>query len=126
MNTLCLTYPLFILASQCQNIFTTIKIKISDQEKKLRLEDYRYALENDYYFGPPVDIDDIMNKDIFDEFVHFKCLKCGFEYDEEYDILLEMWDESISDYPVIDCNHCDKESSVPLDAYYKQTLKVFK
>lgn len=101
-------------------------MKISDQEKKQRLDDYRYALENGYYFGPPVDIDDFMHKDIYDEFVRFKCLNCGSEFDEEYDILLEMWDESISDYPVIYCDHCGKESSVPLDVYHKQTLMVFK
>jgi DNA-directed RNA polymerase subunit RPC12/RpoP len=97
--------------------FNTIKLKISDEEKKLRLEDYRYALENGYYFGPPVDID---------EFVRFKCLNCGTEHDEEYDILLEIWDESISDYPKIYCENCGKESSVPLDVYHKQTLKVFR
>ncbi|AUD65735.1 hypothetical protein BK011_08590 [Tenericutes bacterium MZ-XQ] len=45
--------------------FNTIKLKISDEEKKLRLEDYRYALQNGFYFGPPVDIHDFMNKDIF-------------------------------------------------------------
>ena len=106
--------------------FNTIKLKISDEEKKLRLEDYRYALENGYYFGPPVDIDDFMNKDIFDEFVRFKCLNCGTEHEEEYDILLEIWDESISDYPKIYCENCGKESSVPLDVYHKQTLKVFR
>ena len=58
--------------------FNTTKIKISNEEKKQRLEDYQYALENGFYFGPPVDINDFLSHDIFDESVHFKCLKCGF------------------------------------------------
>jgi len=106
--------------------FKTIKIKISDEEKRQRLEDYRYALKNGFYFGPPVDIDDFMNRDIFDESVHFKCLKCGFEHDIEYDILLEMWDAFESDYPTLYCDSCGKENSVPIDVYHRQTLKVFK
>ncbi|OHE45694.1 MAG: hypothetical protein A3K26_04740 [Tenericutes bacterium RIFOXYA12_FULL_35_10] len=106
--------------------FNTIKIKISDEEKNQRLEDYRYALKNGFYFGPPVDIDDFIKRDIFDESVRFKCLSCGFEDNLEYDILLEMWDESVSDYPILYCNHCSKEKSVPIDIYHKQTLKVFR
>jgi hypothetical protein len=106
--------------------FNTIKIKISDEEKNQRLEDYRYALKYGFYFGPPVDIDDFIKRDIFDESVRFKCLSCGFEDNLEYDILLEMWDESVSDYPILYCNHCSKEKSVPIDVYHKQTLKVFR
>lgn len=106
--------------------FNTIKIKISDEEKKQRLDDYRYAIKHGFYFGPPVDIEDFMNRDIFDESVRFKCLKCGFEDVLEFDILEEMWDESISDYPILPCYHCSKEKFVPIDIYHKQTLKVFR
>jgi len=31
--------------------FNSIKIKISDEEKNQRLEDYRYALKYGFYFG---------------------------------------------------------------------------
>ena len=106
--------------------FNTIKSKISDVEKKQRLEDYKYALENGFYFGPSVDIDDFMKKDIFDESVRLKCLSCGIESDIEFDILEEMWDESISDFPTLYCNHCGKEKSVPIDVYHRLKLKVFK
>lgn len=106
--------------------FNTIKSKISDVEKKQRLEDYKYALKNGFYFGPSVDIDDFMKRDIFDESVHLKCLSCGKESDIEYDILEEMWDESLSDYPTLYCDHCGKEKSVPIDVYHRLKLKVFK
>lgn len=106
--------------------FNTIKIKISDEEKALRLKDYQYALKKGLYFGPSVDIDDFMKRDIFDESVRFKCLSCGFEYDLEYDILLEIWDESESDYPILYCDNCSHEKSVPIDVYHQQTLKVFR
>ena len=106
--------------------FSTIKIKISDEEKKQRLEDYKYALKNVFYFGPQVDINDFMNRDIFDESVHLKCLSCGKKSVIEYDILEEMWDESVSDYPVLYCDYCGKENSVPIDVYHRLKLKVFK
>lgn len=106
--------------------FNTLRIKISDAEKKQRLKDYKYALKHGFYVGPPVDIDDFMNRDIFDESVCLKCLSCGSESVIEYDILLEMWDESISDYPLLFCDQCGKENLVPIDVYHKQTLKVFR
>jgi len=106
--------------------FKTLKLKISSEEKKARLEDYKWAMENNLYFGPPVDINVFLSRDIYDEYVLLKCLDCGFEEKTEFDIVEEMWDEYESDYPILHCPRCGKPKSVPIDIYHKQKLKVFK
>ena len=58
-------------------------------------------------------------KDIFEEFVEFKCLDCGYEERIEGDIVFEFFDEEIEEYSTLDCPKCNVGNFVPKDIYKK-------
>ena len=56
------------------------KIKLTDEQKRERAEFYN---EYNAAFMPPVDVEEFIKRDIYDESVTFKCRKCGFENEIE-------------------------------------------
>lgn len=61
-----------------------------------------------------------MKNDIYDEFVIFKCTKCGDEYEVPYDLVcayLEYYKDE--EYPIDFCKKC-RGTGIPLDVYNKQ------
>lgn len=86
-----------------------IKIK----ENIDRLDDTTKALVEEY-----------VNKEIYDETIDFKCLKCDYEeLDLDYEEIEEIWDGK--DYPKLYCPKCGKTQFVPIDIY-KQKNKYKK
>lgn len=58
-----------------------------------------------------------VKKDIYDETVDFKCIRCNYEEKNiDYEEIEELWDES-EDYPKLYCPNCDKPYFVPLDVW---------
>ena len=90
--------------------------------------------EEDEYNQVLVDIDKNMNKldektkaliyefaqrEIYDETIDLKCLKCDYEeLNEDWAEIDEMWNKI--DYPKMYCPKCGKPSFVPLDIWKKK------
>lgn len=70
--------------------------KLDDETKKLVLE--------------------FVKRDVYDETVDFKCLKCHYEeINIDWEMIEEMWDGT--DYPILYCPHCNKPKFVPTDIW---------
>lgn len=97
--------------------FRTIKEPISYKEKIRRAKDFN--LFNDLKKGDPnyLDPKEFALKEIYDEYVEFKCLDCGYEETIEGDIVFELFDEEFEEYPVLICPKCNDGSFVPKDIY---------
>ena len=87
------------------------KVKLTDEQKRERAEFY-----NEYNAGfmPPVDIEEFIKCDIYDESVTFKCKKCGFENEIELDNVLEF-ETNKDGLPEIYCPKCNKGTMLPKD-----------
>jgi hypothetical protein len=94
--------------------FSTIKRPLSEAEKRERATFYNDFKES---FEPEVDVETFVKREIFDETIILKCLKCGFQEEVDYDIIEECWDASASPYPESYCAKCNKPTVVPLDVY---------
>jgi len=95
--------------------YNTIKIFLSDDEKRQRALDF-------IDFGDGwVDVDEFVKKDIFDEFIHMKCIKCDYEETLEFDIVVELMFGVDGDYPELVCAKCSHKKNgghlVPLDIF---------
>lgn len=77
----------------------------------------QYKDEIDFRYG----IENYLNDDIYEEFVNFKCIDCGYEEMVDYEIATEMMYYAGDDYPIMDCVECSakrKEGQmVPIDIY---------
>lgn len=60
-------------------------------------------------------IEEFVNKDIYDETIIMKCLKCNHEEELDYEIIEETWFDGA--YPIGYCPNCDKPKFVPLDIW---------
>ncbi len=59
------------------------------------------------------------DKEIYNETIDFKCLKCDYEeLNEDWAGIDEMWNKI--DYPKMYCPKCGIPSFVPLDIYKKK------
>ena len=125
-----------------------IKRRLLTKEEKLRraIFFFAYALpdfnieyvngeyEEDEYNQVLVDIDKNINKfddmtkvkiyefaekEIYDETINLKCLKCDYEeLNENRNEIDECWNKI--DYPRMYCPKCDKPQFVPLDVWKKK------
>jgi len=69
-------------------------------------------------------VDAFVSRDIFEETITFKCLKCDYEETLDLEIVEESWDDiGFPDYPVAYCSNCNKDRLVPIDIYNKKKLK---
>ena len=93
--------------------FTIKKIPVSEEEKRDRAE--FFAEDTGQY----VDIEAFVKQNIYDEFIDYKCLNCKYEEELEADIVFELFDEEIEDYPVLTCHFCGQETFVLKDIYTK-------
>ena len=64
-----------------------------------------------------------VKKDVYDEKVTLKCLKCDYEETVPWDIVDETWDREDSPYPISYCQRCDKPHFVPIDIYNQKKKK---
>ena len=53
----------------------------------------------------------------FQELIEFKCLRCGYEKEEDADIVFECMEMGDGKYPVCYCQKCNKDSMIPKDIY---------
>ena len=93
------------------------KVPLSDEEKRERAT--FYAEET----GENVDIEAFVKRDIYDEFVDFKCLKSGYEEELEADILFELFFPEFEEYPILTCPKCGKDKFIPADICAKLKKK---
>lgn len=63
---------------------------------------------------------EFVKRTIYDETVDFKCIRCNYEENIDYDEVQELWDEDEEDYPKLYCPNCDKPYFVPLDIWNKK------
>lgn len=91
--------------------FKIVRVPLTKEEKRQRAEEY-----NEFSFDH-IDVEEFVNKDIYDEYIDMKCLNCGNEVRLEADILLECMEMNGDDYPVEYCSECDKPKLVPIDIY---------
>lgn len=129
--------------------FTLIRRQLSEKEKYNRAIFY-YTFE-DFFFEPVYENDEfdedgnynydiekcmaqldevtkkqILNfvkKDVYDEKVTLKCLKCDYEETVPWDIVDETWDREDSPYPISYYQRCDKPHFVPIDIYNQKKKK---
>ena len=66
---------------------------------------------------------DFVKKDVYDEKITLKCLKCDYEETVPWDIVDETWDRDDSPYPISYCQRCDKPHFVPIDIYNQKKKK---
>ena len=98
----------------------TKKIPISEEEKRIRVEDYNY------FENANIDVEEFVKKEIYDEYVELICLKCGHKDEIEYDLLLEMFEFIDCDIPELECPFCRGGTVIPsqfLDEYKKKNRK---
>ena len=98
----------------------TKKIPISEEEKRMRVEDYNY------FENANIDVEEFVKKEIYDEYVELICLKCGHKDEIEYDLLLEMFEFIDCDIPELECPFCRGGTVIPiqfLDEYRKKNHK---
>ena len=98
----------------------TKKIPISEEEKRIRVEDYNY------FKNANIDVEEFVKKEIYDEYVELICLKCGHKDEIEYDLLLEMFEFIDCDIPELECPFCRGGTVIPsqfLDEYKKKNRK---
>lgn len=93
--------------------FEIIRIPLTKKQKRERA-----LLYNEVEFDE-IDVDEFVKQDIYDEFIDFKCLNCGYEERAEADIVLECFNPREEDYPISYCPKCDKPKMVPKDIYLK-------
>ena len=90
--------------------------------------------EEDEYHQPLVDIEknlnkldektkgliyEFSNKQIYDETIDLKCLKCDYEeLNEDWEEIEEMWNGE--NYPKMYCLKCGKPQFVPIDIWKKK------
>jgi len=63
---------------------------------------------------------EFVKRTIYDETVDFKCIRCNYEENIDYEEVQELWDEDEEDYPKLYCPNCDKPYFVPLDIWNKK------
>ena len=63
---------------------------------------------------------EFVKRTIYDETVDFKCIRCNYEENIDYEEVQELWDEDEKDYPKLYCPNCDKPYFVPLDIWNKK------
>lgn len=93
--------------------FNIIRVPLTIEEKR-----HRVLLYNEFE-DEPVDVEEFIKQDIYDDFIDFKCLNCGFEERAEADIVLECFDPCREDYPTCYCVNCNKPKMIPIDIFYK-------
>jgi len=98
------------------NIYTVIRKPVSMEEKEQRYDD---AMSDPFYFGPRPERDAFLASEIFDDYVRFKCLKCGFEEDVEFEEIQWLLEEEDNDRFRTYCPKCNKPKWVPVDLYDK-------
>lgn len=124
---------------------TFVKLRLLTDEEKYRRAIFYYTYEDEDFdliyedenhmfdeYGQPIlnieanfnKLDDetkklvleFVKRDVYDETVDFKCLKCNYEeINIDWEMIEEMWDGT--DYPILYCPHCNKPKFVPIDIW---------
>ena len=93
--------------------FKVYRKPISRKEKIERAHDYNEFngfKENDLGYINP---EEFAKQEIYDEFIDFKCSSCGYQETLEGDIVFELFDEEIEEYPLLTCPNCGDEAFIP-------------
>ncbi len=88
--------------------------------KKQKLERVRTYNE---FSDEPMNEDEFIARDIYDEYVTMKCLKCSYEERIELDIILDCFDSDFEDYPALICPHCNTGEMIPKDIWQQKKQK---
>jgi hypothetical protein len=62
-------------------------------------------------------IEDFVKKDVYDRTIDLKCENCGYEENNDWDVIAEDFDERENEYPILYCPHCNKPKFIPLSVY---------
>lgn len=93
--------------------YSTIKRALTYEQKIDRAEIYNLST-----FTDTVDPEEFAKRDIFEEQIHLKCIKCGYEEITDFDIIEEICFDM--DYPRLECPECGFKSNgelIPVDIY---------
>lgn len=99
--------------------FKIIKVPLTEEEKRARVEEFNM------YEGTNLDVEEFVSQDIYEEFIEFKCLDCGTEVTLEAEIVFELFDPDLDEFPALICNDCSNGTIVPKDLY-EEILKKYK
>ena len=91
--------------------FNTIKRELTYEEKLERVREHN-EIELDQ-----IDEKEFVKRQIFEECIEMKCLKCDYEEIMDADIILELSEMYNDPYPILTCIKCGKDSFVPKDVY---------
>ena len=94
--------------------FKIIKKALDVEQKRARALEYN---EFDATQDEEIDVEEFIKIEIYEDYIHFKCLKCDYEEIVEADIILECFNSRTEDYPVSYCPNCNKPKLVPIDVY---------
>lgn len=93
--------------------FKTNQRHLTEDEKRRRAIEY-----NAFEIEDPINVEDFVKQEIYEETIVLKCLKCGFQEEIDFDYIAETWFESDKDpYPISYCAKCNQPKVVPLDVY---------
>ncbi len=98
--------------------FKTIKLPISKEEKLNRIAEYCIDFKM-----TDKEKEEFLNKDIFDEYIEMKCLKCDHEITLDFDIIFELLPYYKNGYPEEYCHKCTSGVMVPIDIYNELKIK---
>ena len=65
---------------------------------------------------------EFIKREIYDETITMKCLRCNHEETLDWEMIEEMFDEKFERYPLLHCPKCGKSKFVPIDIYKEQKL----
>ena len=95
-----------------------IKKKYLTYEEKLdRVREYNEFEEEN------INEEEFAKRDIYDEYIDFKCLKCGVEHELEADIVFKLFEPEYEEYPEWICNDYKGGTMVPINIYNKLKKK---
>lgn len=122
--------------------YDIIKRELSYEEKYLRALEYVTDVYDEFEYtykdDDTIDFDDTYNrlpfwdqefiteflaKDVFDESVEFKCIKCKKTFEIEMDIFEEIFYPMNNECPETNCQFCSKGTAVPIKVYNEKYNK---
>lgn len=76
-------------------------------------------MSDPFYLGLRPNRETFLASEIYDDYVRFKCLKCGYEQDVELEEIQWLLEDNDHDSFRTYCQECNRPQWVPIDLYKK-------
>lgn len=83
---------------------------LTDEEKRQRAEVY-----NEWNPDDPIDVDEFVSNEIYDDVVIFECIKCHRKDSYDFDDVKEFFDKDENLIPFCKCPFCKNGIMIPDD-----------